>query len=106
MFPEIYPFVDSSHTIIFASNKELSRNLITNNSSVTLGAAVKTDLGGSRRGYFALLAFSVQDTGRSVTDPNFINENTYICAFVIERFDKTILNNNLYTEWKEIRNPF
>ena len=106
MFPEIYPLVSSSQTVVFASYKELTRNLMENNSPVTLGAAVKTDLGGSRKGYFTLLSFNVQDEGRLVKDAKFINEDTYIREFTIERTYLSVLKDNLTVDWKEIKNFF
>jgi len=94
IFPEIYPLVSSPQTVVFATYKELSRQLMEKNSPVTMGAAVKTDLGGSRKGYFTLLAFNIQDEGRLVKDPKYINENTYIREFTIERTYLSVLKDN------------
>ena len=106
MFPELYPLVSSSETVVFATYKELTRNMMERNSPVTMGAAVKTDLGGNRKGYFTLLAFNVQDEGRLVKDPKYIDENTYIREFTIERTYLSILKDNLHGDWTEIKNYF
>lgn len=106
MFPELYPLVSSADSVAFASYKELSRNLMEKNSPVSMGVAVKTDLGGSRKGYFTLLAFNVQDEGRLIKDAKYIDANTYIREFTIERTYLSVLKDNLNGEWQEIRNFF
>ncbi len=106
MFPEIYPLVSSSQSVVFATYAELSRNLIEKNSPVTLGAAVKKSLSAERKGYFTLLAFSIQDEGRLVKDPKFIDENTYIREFTIERTYLSVLKDNLNADWQQIKNFF
>ena len=106
MFPEIYPLVSSPQSVVFATYKELSRHLMEKNSAVTMGAAVKTDLGGSRKGYFTLLAFNIQDEGRLVKDTKYIDENTYIREFTIERTYLSVLKDNLTGDWQEIKNFF
>ena len=106
LFPELYPLVSSSETVVFATYKELSRNLMEKNSPVTMGVAVKTDLGGSRKGYFTLLAFNVQDEGRLIKDAKYIDANTYIREFTIERTYLSVLKDNLNGEWTEMTNYF
>jgi hypothetical protein len=106
MFPEIYPMVSSAQAVVFASYKELSKNLMEKNSPVTMGVAVPKDLGGGRKGYFTLLAFSVQDEGRLVKEAKYIDENTYIREFTIERTYLSTLKDNLNDEWKPIKNFF
>ena len=106
MFPELYPLVSSADSVAFATYKELSRNLMEKNSPVSMGVAVKTDLGGSRNGYITLLAFNVQDEGRLIKDAKYIDANTYIREFTIERTYLSVLKDNLNGEWQEIRNFF
>lgn len=106
MFPEIYPLVSSPQTVVFATYKELTRNLAEKNSPVTLGVAVRRELSADRKGYFALLAFNVQDEGRLIKDPKYIDENTYIREFTIERTYLSVLKDNLHGDWKEIKNYF
>lgn len=106
MFPEIFPLVSSPQTVVFATYKELTRNLAEKNSPVTLGVAVRKELGAERKGYFALLAFNVQDEGRLIKDPKYIDENTYIREFTIERTYLSVLKDNLHGDWKEIKNYF
>ena len=106
MFPEIYPFLSSPQTIVFATYKELSRNLMEKNSPVTLGAAFKKELTAERKGYFMLFAFNVQDEGRLIKDAKYIDENTYIREFTIERTYLSVLKDNLTTEWKQTKNFF
>ncbi len=106
LFPEIYPLVSSSQTVVFATYKELTRNLMEKNSPVTLGAAVKKELGKDRKGYFTLLSFNVQDEGRLIKDPKYIDENTYVREFTIERTYLSILKDNLHGDWTEIKNFF
>lgn len=106
IFPELYPLVSSADSVVFATYKELSRNLMEKNSPVSMGVAVKTDLGGSRKGYFTLLAFNVQDEGRLIKDAKYIDANTYIREFTIERTYLSVLKDNLNGEWKAIQNFF
>lgn len=106
MFPELYPLVSSADSVVFATYKELTRNLMEKNSPVSMGVAVKTDLGGSRKGYFTLLAFNVQDEGRLIKDAKYIDANTYIREFTIERTYLSVLKDNLNGEWQEMQNFF
>jgi len=106
MFPEIYPLVSSPKTAVFATFKELTRNLMEKNSPVTLGAAVRKELGATRKDYFTLLSFNVQDEGRLIKDPKYIDANTYIREFTIERTYLSVLRDNLHGDWKEIKNFF
>jgi len=106
LFPEIYSLVSPSQTIVFATYKELGRNLMEKNTPVTLGAALKKELTAERKGYFTLLAFNVQDEGRLIKDPKYIDENTYIREFTIERTYLSILKDNLNGDWKQIKNYF
>jgi len=106
MFPEIYPLIASPQTVVFATYKELSRNLMEKNSPVTLGAAVKKELTAERKGYFMLFAFNVQDEGRLIKDAKYIDENTYIREFTIERTYLSVLKDNLHGEWKQTKNFF
>ena len=107
MFPEIYAMLASPQTVVFTTFKELTRNLMEKNSPVTLGAAVKKELTAtSRRGYFTLLAFNVQDEGRLIKDPKYIDENTYIREFTIERTYLSVMKDNLTVDWKQSKNYF
>ena len=106
MFPEVYPLLSSNQTVVFASYKELTRNLVENNSPVTLGAAVKKEPTPDRKGYFTLIAFNVQDEGRLIKDSKYIDENTYIREFTIERTYLAVLKDNLNGDWKQTKNYF
>ena len=106
MFPEIYPLVSSAQSVVFATYKEVSRNLLEKNSPVTLGVAVKKEPTAERKSYFTLLAFNVQDEGRLVKDPKYIDGNTYIREFTIERTIRMVVFENLNGDWKEIKNFF
>lgn len=106
MFPEIYSLVSSPQAVVFSTYKEVSKNLMEKNSPVTMGVAVKQELSAERKGYFTLLAFNVQDEGRLVKDAKYINENTYIREFTIERTYLSVLKDNLDTEWFLMTNFF
>ena len=106
MFPEIYSLVSTPQAIVFATHNELSRNLVEKNSPVTLGVAVKKELAAERKGYFMLLAFNVQDEGRLIKDEKYIDANTYIREFTIERTYLSVLKDNLNGDWKQIKNFF
>lgn len=105
-FPEIHPLLISSQSVAFATYKELTRNLLEKNSPVTMGIAHKKEPSADRKAYFSLIAFNVQDEGRLVKDPKYIDENTYIREFVIERTYQSLLKDNLNGDWKEIKNFF
>ena len=106
MFPEIYVLLDTPQTVVFTTYKELSRNLMEKNSPVTLGVAVKKDPSPERKDHFTLMAFNVQDEGRLIKDPKFIDENTYIREFTIERTYLATLKDNLNEDWKPAKNYF
>ena len=106
MFPEVHVLLDSPDTVVFTTYKELTRNLAEKNSPVTLGAAYKKDPSPDRKGHFTLLAFNIQDEGRLVKDPKFIDENTYIREFTIERTYVSVLKDNLSADWKPAKNYF
>lgn len=106
LFPEIYPLLASPHSIAFSASQALSLNFMEQSSPVTLGVAMKKDLGGERKGYFSLLAFNIQDEGRLIKDAKFIDENTYVREFTIEKTYLSVLKDNMPGEWQEIKNYF
>lgn len=106
MFPEIHVLLSDSETVVFTTYKDLSRNLMEKNSPVTLGAAYKKDPSPERKGHFTLMAFNIQDEGRLIKDPKYIDENTYIREFTLERTYMAVLKDNLTVEWKPAPNYF
>ena len=106
VFPEIYAILSTPQAVVFASHKEISKNLPDKISPVTMGVALKKELPGNRKAYFTLLAFDIADEGRLVKDPKFIDENTYIRTFTIERTYLTYLKDNIGGDWKPIKNYF
>ena len=105
MFPEVHALLALPQTVVFTTYTELTKNLAEKNSPVTLGAAVKKDAAG-RKGYYTLLAFNVQDEGRLIKDPKYIDENTYIREFTIERTYSATIKDNLGGDWKTCKNYF
>lgn len=106
LFPEIYPILVTPQSVAFASYKDVSKNLLEKNSPVTMGVAVKKEPTSDRKSYYTLVAFNVQDEGRFVKDPKFIDENTFIREFVIELTYAATIKDNLGGDWKEIKNYF
>ena len=106
MFPEIHILLTSPEAVVFTTYKGLTRNLMENNSPVTLGVAIKKDPSLERKGHFTLMAFNIQDEGRLVKDPKYIDENTYIREFTIERTYLAVLKDNLNADWKPAKNYF
>lgn len=105
-FPEIYSLIASPHAQAFASSRQVTRQFQELQSPVTMGILVK-EAPATQKGYYTLLAFNIQDEGRLIKDPKFIDANTYIREFTIERvFQKTAVDSLESGEWQPIKNCF
>ena len=105
-FPEVYALMQTPKAHTFATYKSLSRNFQENQSPVSMGVLVRELTNGN---YYTLLAFNVQDEGRLIKEIEYVNEDTYIREFTIERASRTTVHDNMDTskpEWQPIKNYF
>ncbi|MDD4601064.1 hypothetical protein SDC9_13887 [bioreactor metagenome] len=105
-FPEIYQLVTAPQAEAFASYDPITRQFQEIQSPVTMGVVIK-EQPVLHRGNYTLLAFNIQDEGRLIKDPKYIDENTYIREFTIEKVMRTTVNDNIeHLSWKSIKNFF
>jgi len=105
-FPEVYTLTQAPKAKFFATYNALSRNFQEQESPVAMGVLVRTLSKGS---YYPLIAFNIQDQGRLVKEIEYIDENTYIREFTIERASQTTVHDNMDTSkpnWQSIKNYF
>lgn len=105
-FPEVYQLLVAPKAEAFASYDQVTRNFQEQQSPVTMGVVVKTEPL-LHKGNYTLVVFNIQEEGRLIKDAKFIDENTYIREFTIER----VLRNTAHEktdsqEWQTIKNYF
>lgn len=108
-FPELYPLITAPKAQIFATHNSLSRHFQELQSPVRLGVLVRELVEKKNGAFYPLLAFNIQDEGRLIKDIDFINEDTYIKEFTIERSSRTTVHDSLDAnnpDWKIIKNYF
>jgi hypothetical protein len=106
-FPEVYALMQTPKARTIATYNGLSHNFQEQQSPVAMGVVVR-EL--SKKGsYYPLIAFNIQDQGRLIKDIAYIDENTYIREFTIERASQTTVHEALDTSrpsWYSIKNYF
>ncbi len=108
-FPEVYAMITVPKAQVFGTNELLSRHFQELQSPVRMGVLVKDLVDGKNGVYYPLVAFNIQDEGRLVKDMDFIDENTYIREFTIERVSRTTVHDAMDTakpDWKIIKSHF
>lgn len=108
-FPELYSSITSPKSQIFGTYEPLSRHFQEIQSPVRMGVLVKELVDTKNATFFPLMAFNIQDQGRLIKDIDFINEDTYIKEFTIERASRTTVHDAMDSsnpEWKIIKNHF
>lgn len=108
-FPEIYATITVPKAQVFGTNNSLSRHFQEFQSPVCMGVIIKELVGSKNDVYYSLLAFNIQDEGRLVKDMDFIDENTYIREFTIERASRTTVHDAMDSgnpDWKIIKSHF
>lgn len=108
-FPEIYALITAPKAQVFATNNSLSRHFQEHQSPVRMGVIIKELVGIRNDVYYPLLAFNIQDEGRLVKDMDFIDENTYIREFTIERAYRSTVHDAMDSskpDWKIIKSYF
>jgi len=105
-FPELVSLLDSPKGEYFSTYSEVTRNFQELASPVTLGLVVKLSPAPKSDKYYTLIAFNIQDEGRFVNDPKYIDGDTYIREFVIQRVMRTETSEKLYSEWLAIKKFF
>jgi len=106
IFPEVYDLLVSPKAVSFTSFKELTKNFTEQGSPVTYGIAINQPPTPDRKAYITLCAFSITDEGRVVKEVKYIDENTYIREFTIERLWTGVFNEYINNDWKKIKNFF
>lgn len=108
-FPEVYAMITAPKAQVFATQDLLSRNFQELQSPVSMGVIIKEIVDNKNAVYYPLLAFNIQDEGRLIKDMEFIDENTYIREFTIERASRTIVHDAMDSSkpnWKIIKSHF
>lgn len=105
-FPEIYQLVTDPKAEAFASYDQVTRQFQELQSPVTMGVAVQAEPA-LHKGNYTVLAFNIQEEGRLIKDPKFIDENTYIREFTVERVKRMVVQEQLDSNsYKRIKNFF
>lgn len=105
-FPEAYKLVTAPKAEAFASYDAITRQFQEQQSPVTMGVIIKAEPA-QHKGNFTLLAFNIQDEGRLIKNHKFIDENTYIREFTIERVRINTVNEKVdSSDWQRINNFF
>ncbi|HEY3423968.1 MAG TPA: hypothetical protein VGL27_04160 [Negativicutes bacterium] len=103
-FPEVYALVVQPKAEAFATYKQLSRQFQEPQSPVSMGILLK------RESDNTLLAFNIQDEGRYIQDIKYIDEDTYIREFTIEKVSQSAvyeaMKKTSAADWKIIKNYF
>lgn len=108
-FPEFYAMVTAPKALVFATNNSLSRHFQELQSPIRMGVIIKELANNKNDVYYPLLAFNIQDEGRLVNDMDFIDENTYIKEFTLERTYRTTVHDAMDSnkpDWKIIKSHF
>lgn len=104
-FPEVYPLLVGPKADAFTTYKLLSRNFQEEKSPVSMGIVIHSPAPGKSNVY-PLFAFNIQEEGRLIKEPKFINEDTYIREFTIETAYRLDVNENLGNDWAYLKNYF
>lgn len=105
-FPEIYRLIMSPKAQAFASYDPVTHQFQEMQSPVTMGILIK-DAPVTQKSYYTLLVFNIQDEGRLIKDAKYIDENTYIREFTIERiYPRTASEFLESNQWQMIKNFF
>jgi len=108
-FPEVYELMKAPKVQFFATKKSLTRNFQEHESPVSMGIINKELIKQNGNYYYEILAFNIQDEGRLIKEIEFINEDTYIKEFTIERTYRAIVHDAMDSsnpDWKIIKNYF
>lgn len=106
-YPEVYDLLTSPKADAFASYAKVTSQFQEIQSPVTLGIVVKETPAGQKGAYYTLLAFNIQDEGRLIKNSRFIDENTDIREFTIEKTYRTSVNEAFDSgEWQPLKNFF
>lgn len=105
-FPEVYQLITSAKAEAFASYDPITRHFEEQQSPVTMGVVVKMEPK-SHKGNYTLMAFNIQEEGRLIKDAKYIDENTYIREFTIERVQRVNASEQLENhDWQVVKNFF
>ncbi len=107
-FPEVYQLIASPKAAVFASYVDVTRQFQEQTSPVTLGVVIQTAPSAAvHKSSYTLIAFNIQDEGRLVKNTKYIDENTYIREFTIERINEVKADEAFSNkQWLPIKNLF
>lgn len=105
-FPELYQLIVSEKATAFASYDPITRQFQEQQSPVTMGIVIKAEPN-LHKGNYTLMAFNIQEEGRLIKDAKYIDENTYIREFTVERISRTTASEKTDNgDWQPIKNFF
>jgi|GEM_PF-1400491 len=108
-FPEVYELMKAPKVQFFATKKSLSKNFQEHESPVSMGMINRELIKQNGKYYYEVIAFNIQDEGRLIKEIEYINEDTYIKEFTIERTYRTTVHDAMDSsnpDWKIIKNYF
>lgn len=106
-FPEVYQLIKSQKAEAFASYNPVTRHFQEQQSPVTMGVVVKAQPAAHKGSYYTVMAFNIQEEGRLIKDAKFIDDNTYIREFTIERVLRSSVSESMESlDWQPIKNFF
>jgi hypothetical protein len=105
-FPEMIALLDSPKAQYFTTYKELTRLFQENQSPVTMGVVIRNMPTPGMGSYNTLIAFNIQEEGRIIKDPQFINGDTYIREFIIQQINTSDVTDNFSNDWHSIKKFF
>lgn len=108
-FPEIYPLLIAPKAQAFTSYAPVNKNFQETQSPVTMGVVADQPAVGTSKGTLPLVVFNIQDEGRFVKDPAWINEDTYIREFIVTTVYRPDFIDHFEAsnaDWKKIKNYF
>lgn len=108
-FPEVYALLVSPKAHAFTTYSSLSKNFLEPVSPVTMGILVEQPSAPARTSACPLIAFNIQDEGRFIKDPSWINSDIYIREFVITSIYRNSVKDHFDQntgDWADLKNYF
>lgn len=108
-FPEVYALLtDAKAKVFVAKSAERNGKFYEEHNPISFAAVIEKDASPQEAGYYTLISFNIRDNGRLVKDAQYIDGNTAIVEFIMEKFPASDARDKLYiTEsWKPVKNYF
>jgi hypothetical protein len=107
-FPEVYALITDTKAKVFIINSdELNSKFLEEKNTISFGVVVEKEVA-KETGYYTVMSFNIRDNGRLVKDAQYIDGNTAILEFIMEKFPASDARDKLYIAetWKPVKNYF